>query len=116
MRQRSLVISFCLFLTSAGQVARADDVPAGAAPPPATAPADLPTASLDSKFDLQKAADALVAQYDKDPIGRITRQMQSATDLLAEMNTNAPTQPTQQEIVVGLDEFIAMLEKRKKSG
>ena len=52
---------------------------------------------------------------EKDPLGRISREMGSSGDRLAQLKTNKPTQVVQEDIIAGLDDFIAMLEKRKKA-
>jgi len=52
-----------------------------------------------------------------DAVGRIagiSGQMGTAADLLAKLTTNKPTQVTQKQVVTGLDELIAALERRKK--
>ena len=82
---------------------------------PTTEPAIPLLRSMGSKFDLTDKTDSLVAQYDRDPFGRIAGAMGTAADLLADLKTSEPTQPKQQDIVASLDEIIAMLEKQKKN-
>ena len=82
---------------------------------PTTEPSATPVRSLESKFDLREKTDTMVAKYDKDPIGRIAGEMGTVKGMLGELNTNDPTQPKQQDIIAGLDELIAMLEKQKKN-
>ena len=67
MKKRSISVA-CLLLTAC--VARGQDAAA-----PATAPAEdnIPVADMSSQFDYRKMADALIAKYDKDPIGRIAK-------------------------------------------
>ncbi|HEX4796997.1 MAG TPA: hypothetical protein VH370_24615 [Humisphaera sp.] len=83
---------------------------------PATAPsADRPAAKPKS-FDWKELMDPYIDLFDqKDPLGRISRQMVSSGDRLAQLKTNKPTQVVQADIIAGLDDFIAMLEKRKKN-
>jgi hypothetical protein len=108
MRKRSISVA-CLLLTAC--IARGQDAAA-----PATAPAEdnIPVADMSSKFDYHRMANELIAKYDKDPIGRIAKDMGEATSLLTQLKTNDPTQPQQQQIVASLDALIAMLEKQQK--
>src|SRR5262245_40354993 len=56
------------------------------APAPAPEePAATPVRSLESKFDLREMSDSVIAQYDKDPIGRIAGEMGTVSGMLGEL-------------------------------
>lgn len=92
--RRLLLAIVCVTLTSR---ALADDAPAPA--------------------ESWKHMTRLVAPIlDRDPLGNIAKHMGKSADLLGKLDTDVPTQTVQKSIVLNLDEFIAMLEKRKKNG
>lgn len=112
--KRSIVVITSLILFAAGGARAQEAAPPATAPADAAAGDDLPGLDVRSKFDFNRTADELVAKYDKDPLGRITEHMGAAAELLAQLNTNEPTQPKQQIILANLDKYIEMLEKREK--
>lgn len=95
----------------AGPVARGDD----AAPTTVPTAAQLPGMKLESKFDMNRIVGEIIAKRENDPIGALAQDMGIATGWLADLKTNDPVQPHQQQIIVRLDELIAMLEKDKKA-
>jgi hypothetical protein len=109
MRRNLLVIACCVLSAHA---ALADDAPA----PATSAPSDPSIETTDSKANWKELSGLVGAMLDKDPIGRIANRMGKSADLLGKFTTDQPTQTVQKNIIVGLDEFIAMLEKRKKKG
>lgn len=82
---------------------------------PSTAPADVPTAKLDSPFSLVDRVNSIVAEREGDPIKTIAADMGVATNFLTRFNTSEPVQPQQKAIIGQLDTLIAMLEEQKKN-
>jgi len=111
--RRLLPILACSLLWC--RAASAADPAAPVPPPLPPPPADAPAGTVEGEKQNWKQMNGMVEQIlDQDPIGRITGRMGKAADLLGKLTTDKPTQTVQKNIVVELDDFITMLEKRKK--
>ena len=85
---------------------------AWAADAPTTRPAVGTGDDLFTKILLKPFTDMIDK---KDPLGHIAGEMESSKGMLADLRTSKPTQAVQQNIIADLDDFIAMLEKQKKT-
>jgi hypothetical protein len=84
-------------------------------PPPPDAPAAPPPAPAISRGNWKEMSAVIAPNVNKDPIGRIAGRMGKSAELLAQLQTNDPTQTVQKKIIIDLDAFIEELEKQKKN-